>query len=109
MDLPGFSRWEQRQLATLVRAHRRKLGSDLLDEQDHDLKHLTVLLRLATVLHRNRSHQPLPHVDVSVKDEAITLSLPKAWLKKHPLTVEDLSNEADYLSALGINLEVKKH
>ena len=109
MDLPGFSRWEQKQLATLVRAHRRKIGSDLFAEQDHDLKHLAVLLRLATVLHRSRSHEPLPHVDVSATDDVLALSLPKAWLKNHPLTVEDLSNEADYLSALGIILEVKKH
>ena len=73
------------------------------------LVRLSVLLRIATVLHRNRSHEPLPHIQAKVTDESLTLSLPKAWLQEHPLTVEDLNLEGEYLGAVNLNLAVKKH
>ena len=56
MDMPGFSRSEQQQVATLVRAHRRKLSLDVFGDAPVDIIRLTVLLRLAVVLHRSRSH-----------------------------------------------------
>ena len=77
MDMPGFSRLEQQQLATLVRAHRRKLAPDVFGDATADIIRLSVLLRLAVVLHRSRSHDPLPHVGVQAQDQALTISLPK--------------------------------
>ncbi len=109
MDLPGFSRSEQAQLACLVRAHRRKLSSELFmfNSDQPDVKRLAVILRLAAVLHRSRSHEPLPHIAVKVQNEKVVVSLPEAWLSAHPLTALDLNNEAGYLTTLDIKLEVK--
>ena len=109
MDMPGFSRYEQRQLATLVRAHRRKFTPEWLDVVNTEVMRMCALLRIATVLHRNRSHEPLPHVQAKVGEDSLTLSLPKTWVADHPLTTEDLNVEAGYLSALNLKLNVKKH
>lgn len=108
MDLPGFSRSEQKQLSVLVRAHRRKLLPELFETQAELLK-LSVLLRLAAVLHRSRSDESLPHVELKTKNQNLTLSLPEDWLASHLLTVEDLARETSYLQNLDITLQVKQH
>ncbi len=58
-DMPGFPREEQRLLARLVGAHRRKLALEGLEELvppwDRSALYLIVLLRLAVLLHRGRS------------------------------------------------------
>lgn len=109
MDMPGFSRTEQRQLALLVRTHRRKLTDELFAGFSLEARYLTTILRLAAVLHRNRSHDALPHIQATAKGDQFSLSLPSAWLKTRPLTVEDLKQETAYLAAVGITLEVVSH
>ena len=107
MDMPGFSRLDQRQLATLVRTHRRKINPSMFAEPA--LLRLAALLRVAVVLHRNRSHELLPHIQVKAKDQTLTLSLPAEWLTAHPLTEMDLDAEAQLLSAVDIKLVVSQH
>ena len=108
MDLPGFSRLDQSQLATLVRLHRRKFAiDDASVVPEARILRLTALLRLAVVLHRSRSTAPLPHVAAAAKSGQITLWLPKQWLEKHPLTKLDLKEEAEYLANSPISLKVK--
>jgi len=110
MDMPGFSRLDQTRLATLVRLHRRKLAlAELppLEEPDtEDLLRLTVLLRLAHVLHRSRNPQALPGCSLKVADTSLDLTLPKDWLDTHSLTQLDLAEEAAYLESVGITLTV---
>jgi len=111
MDMPGFSSWEQRQLAVLVRAHRRKFpatDTSFVGAERTRLIRMAVLLRLAVVLHRNRGTRPLPHVGISVDEnrDHITVSLPSAWLRRHPLTRLDLQQEAAYLAAIPLQLSV---
>lgn len=102
MDLPGFSRPDQGQLAALVRAHRRKFPAD--EGYNEQTARLSVLLRLAVLFHRNRSSAPLPHVAMRAKGKRITLELPEEWLDGHPLTSLDLAQETDYLATIGIEL-----
>jgi exopolyphosphatase/guanosine-5'-triphosphate,3'-diphosphate pyrophosphatase len=109
MDLPGFSRAEQKRLATLVRVHRRKVPTELFSDDTPAQTHLCVLLRIAAVLHRGRSHTPLPHVNLQVKNKRLTLSLPEEYLETHPLTAEDLDNEANYIKSLDVELMVSSH
>jgi len=63
-DMPGFPREEQRLLARLVGAHRRKLSlegvEELVPPWDRSALHLIVLLRLAVLLHRGRSTHRAP-------------------------------------------------
>ncbi len=108
-DMPGFSQQEQAVLAALVRSHRRKLRRGQfrgLPEgvRDRALR-LTVLLRLATLLHRNRSaRRRLPEVAVTAREGGLELGFPDGWLDEHPLTRADLEQEADYLQRAGFGL-----
>ncbi len=107
-DLPGFSRQEQKQLAALVRAHRRKFPGALFQElpkpQQRPLRRLAVLLRLAVLFHRSRSGGGIPKIKVKAKKERLMLQFPQGWLARHPLTVSDLEQEAAYLKAAGVRL-----
>jgi exopolyphosphatase/guanosine-5'-triphosphate,3'-diphosphate pyrophosphatase len=109
-DMPGFPREEQLLLAALVGGHRRQLSfeslEDLLPPWDRLAEFLMVLLRLAVLLHRGRSPQPLPEVRLIVKSRNITLELPQRWIKEHPLTLEDLEQERAYLKEAGFRLTI---
>lgn len=108
-DLPGFSRQEQLRLALLVRAHRRKFPKQEFKSLsigcEESVTYLAILLRLSVLLHRDRSENALPEIDISVKEQNITLKFPKNFFKKHPLTLVDLEMEADYLKAIKFTLE----
>lgn len=110
MDMPGFSKLDQARVAALVRLHRRKLQLDTmprLDEADtEDLLRLTVLLRIAHVLHRSRNPDSLPKLQITVANTAVDLGISKSWLQEHSLTQLDLAEEADYLASVGITLTV---
>jgi exopolyphosphatase/guanosine-5'-triphosphate,3'-diphosphate pyrophosphatase len=107
-DMPGFPREEQLLLSALVGGHRRQLSleplEDLLPPWDRHAEFLIVLLRLAVLLHRGRSPQPLPEVVLRVKGRTLTLTLPQRWMKDHPLTLEDLEQERLYLKDAGFRL-----
>ncbi len=109
LDMPGFSRAEQAQLALLVRAHRRKLSPEILADANEALQCLIVLLRISALLHRNRSRESLPHVNATASGETLTLSLPTSWRDDHPLTAVDLENEREYLEPIGIDLVITSH
>jgi exopolyphosphatase/guanosine-5'-triphosphate,3'-diphosphate pyrophosphatase len=109
-DMPGFPREEQLLLSALVGGHRRQLPvesfEDLLPPWDRLAEFLIVILRLAVLLHRGRSPQPLPDVHLTVKGRNITLELPQRWIKEHPLTLEDLEQERGYLKEAGFRLTI---
>jgi exopolyphosphatase/guanosine-5'-triphosphate,3'-diphosphate pyrophosphatase len=109
-DMPGFPREEQQLLAAMVGGHRRQLSfeslEDLLPPWDRLAEYLIVLLRLAVLLHRGRSPQPLPEVRLSAKGRTLTMDLPPRWMKEHPLTLEDLQQEQLYLKDAGFRLNI---
>jgi exopolyphosphatase / guanosine-5'-triphosphate,3'-diphosphate pyrophosphatase len=109
-DMPGFPQEEQRILAAVVGAHRRKVNVQSL----HDLtppwhikaEYLIVLLRLAVLLHRGRSATALPKLELHAKGRSLEIVFPKGWLDAHPLTATDLENEIEYLKAGNFRLRV---
>jgi exopolyphosphatase/guanosine-5'-triphosphate,3'-diphosphate pyrophosphatase len=111
LEMPGFSNSEQAELAALVRAHRRKLleetGNPLM--RDSRLLRLAILLRLAVVLHRNRSGETLPEIGLNPQGSQLELLLPRAWLRERPLTRLDLRAESAFLRAAGVRLTVSTH
>lgn len=108
-DLAGFSRQEQRLLATLVRAHRRKFPTGEFEQLparwQSVARKLAVLLRLAVVLRRPRIDEALPALDLAVNEREFRIEFPAGWLTEHPLLQADLAEEADYLAAAGIKLK----
>jgi len=108
-DLPGFSRQDQKLLATLVRFHRRKLSmknfKELVKPWDGAAFPMALLLRLAVLLHRSRQPAALPPTALALAGPRVILRFPKDWLKDHPLTVADLEQEAEYLLAAEMVLD----
>lgn len=109
-DMPGFPQEEQRILACLVGAHRRKLHLEQLEDLNPPwhtkAEYLIVLLRLAVLLHRGRSPIALPKIALQAKGRSIEMQFPKGWLEDHPLTAADLEHEIDYLKNAGFKLKV---
>jgi exopolyphosphatase/guanosine-5'-triphosphate,3'-diphosphate pyrophosphatase len=109
-DMPGFAREEQRLLARLVGAHRRKLDlegvEDLIPPWDRQALHLIVLLRLAVLLNRSRSNVALPEIALNARGHTLEVRFTARWLKERPLTVADLQQEIDFLAPVGVRLRV---
>jgi exopolyphosphatase/guanosine-5'-triphosphate,3'-diphosphate pyrophosphatase len=109
-DMPAFAREEQRLLALLVGNHRRKPSFEGLDQiaADWQLRvlYLAVLLRIATVLHRSRSEDPLPPLSLEARERRAVLYFPGRWLQTHPLTMTDLVEEEKFLRVAGFRLQV---
>ncbi len=107
-DMPGFPREEQLLLSALVGGHRRQLAfealEDLLPPWDRLAEFLIVVLRMAVLLHRGRSPLALPEVQAKAKGRSLHLELPQHWMKDHPLTLEDLEQERQYLKEAGFRL-----
>ena len=107
-DLPGFSHSEQSLLAALIQGQRRKFPSKIFATLPKDrvlpARRLCVLLRLAVVVHRSRSRQPLPPLQFRVEGQQLTLLFPAGWLDDHPLTCADLELEAEYLKSADFKL-----
>ncbi len=106
-ELAGFSQQEQQILAIIVKNHQGKFNNadyeELEEKQTSKLIILTLLLRLAVLLHRGRKSDGID-VDLSVKEETITLKFKQEWLENHPLTDEDLDAEAKQFAKLGYQL-----
>ena len=107
-DLPGYSRNDQQLLSALVRRHRRSFPADAFADLPKDLarpaRRLCVLLRLAVVLHRGRSNEPLPPINLRADRQRVHLTFPEGWLAEHPLTRADLQIEARLLRRAGFEL-----
>ena len=110
-DLPGFSLEEQDWMSVLVRCHRRKINDALfetLPEADRDAaKKLTVLLRLATVLHRSRDDETARIKKLKVEGNKLKLRFRKHELDNRLLLSADLKQEAQDLKAIGFKLKIK--
>jgi exopolyphosphatase/guanosine-5'-triphosphate,3'-diphosphate pyrophosphatase len=111
LDMPGFARGEQRRLATLVRAHRRRLPVAEFEAfptaQARRLLRTCVVLRIAVTWHRLRSAEALPPIQVSADGSTLKLRYPDGWLDAHPLMRADLEQEELYLKAAGFKLKLK--
>jgi exopolyphosphatase/guanosine-5'-triphosphate,3'-diphosphate pyrophosphatase len=108
-DLAGFSNQDQIVLASIIRSHRRKFSPALFGELpspwNTDAPYLTLVLRLAVLLHRNRHEHDKPDFKITLIKSKICLQFPNAWLSQSPLTHADLILEADYLKSAGFKLE----
>jgi exopolyphosphatase/guanosine-5'-triphosphate,3'-diphosphate pyrophosphatase len=109
-DMPGFPQEEQKILASIVGAHRRKLQLEALQDLPPPwhikAQFLIVILRLAVLLHRGRSAEVLPKIELQPRARSLDIAFPKGWLDSHPLTAADLDNEIEYLKAAQFRLRV---
>ena len=106
-DLAGFSKQDQMILSSLVRSHRKKFSLSRFDDLPAPWRRFTpimsIVFRLATVLHRNR-HSIRPDFKISIEGTDIALCFAEQWLEQSPLTQADLKQEAQYLKEARFNL-----
>lgn len=111
-DMLGFSRKDQAILASLVRNHRRKITLDVagtMPENEQQRYHyLLSILRLAVLFHRTRGSGLLPTIEVTAKEDALTLGIANQWLADNPLTDTDLQDEIKRLNTLNITLLIDR-
>lgn len=110
-DLPGFTRLEQQYLAFLVRAHRRRFPTELLNEFPADIQErllqLAVILRFATLLHRSRGDSPAPQFQLQTKGgNSLIATLVNKNYADFPLTESELTNESERLAKVGFKLKL---
>jgi exopolyphosphatase / guanosine-5'-triphosphate,3'-diphosphate pyrophosphatase len=108
-DLHGFSRPEQQLLAVLVRSHRRRFSKSLFaqipDDQRETVMRVSILLRLAVLLHRTREvRNNLKIQAIRANGSCLDLTFPEGALDQHPLTRADLETEQNFLKAGGVEL-----
>ncbi|RTR03421.1 exopolyphosphatase [Halomonas nitroreducens] len=105
-DLAGFSRPEQRLLAFLVRAHRRKFPAKewqaLPTAERRSHARLARLLRLAVILNHSRPEQPPALPGLEADGETLHLHLDTS--DEPNLLLADLEQEAGYQQAVGLPL-----
>ena len=98
-------------MSALVRAHRRKFPTAVIKElprrRGREVERLGILLRLAVVLHRSRSPDPVPEPSLEAAKKSVTLAFPEGWLDERPLTRADLEQERNYLKSIGVTLEFR--
>ncbi|HEY4530357.1 MAG TPA: Ppx/GppA phosphatase family protein [Luteimonas sp.] len=109
-DIAGFSRQEQGFLAALVRAHRRKVPKNVFEALPDRLlpaaRQLSILLRLAVLLHRGHESPDIPGLGAAATGDTLELHLPARYLDARPLLQADLAGEPAETPALGIALRV---
>jgi exopolyphosphatase/guanosine-5'-triphosphate,3'-diphosphate pyrophosphatase len=107
-DMAGFPREEQKLLAIMVGSHRRKPAieekDDLAAPWDKRAPAMTLLLRLAVLLHRGRSNVALPAIKLGARADSLEMRFPPDWLDDHPLTVADLQQETENLKTVAFRL-----
>lgn len=103
-DLDGFSKQDQKILATIIYNHQRKIDLDDFKGMPEYVLLITLLLRVSVLFNRGRYLQESPDVEVVVTDREIKLSFSKGWLREHPLFKEDLHSEQKFLHQAGIAL-----
>ncbi len=107
MDLAGFSSEEKAWLGILVGSHRRKLSSrfyeDLESERFRSARFVSVILRIAVLLHRSRAEQALALEAIVPSGRSLSLTFSGEG-KKRPLLFADLEEERAYLKVVDFKL-----
>ncbi len=107
-DMAGFARRDQLLLASLIAGHRRKFPIDRFEALPSSLvtpaKRIAMLLRLAVLLHRERSSELLELPELSANGQSLALNFSPSFLRAQPLTAADLEQEQSWLKSIGVRL-----
>ncbi|WP_085316218.1 exopolyphosphatase [Derxia lacustris] len=111
-DMPGFSKREQADLATLTLGHAGKLPKlrAVIEGRKQSRVEWTRIacLRLAVLLFRRRVEIELPPVSLALDGNIFVLGFDGQWLDAHPLTDYTLEQEMAEWDKVGFGLKVKR-
>jgi exopolyphosphatase/guanosine-5'-triphosphate,3'-diphosphate pyrophosphatase len=106
-DLPGFSKREQAELATLILSQRGRLAKVTVAlTQERSLVLPILCLRLAVLLARSRRTAPPRMFTLAEVDGEWRLNANPQWLANHSLTAYELEEESKEWQGAGISFEV---
>ncbi len=109
-DMPGFSKSDQRVIAALIGSHRKRLKDDdfraLPRTERRAAFRLSILLRIACILHRSRKGSTWDELQVEATGRKLVLRFSPGWIQSHSLSVADLQREGKRLSKLGFQLVI---
>lgn len=108
-NMPGFNNEQQQVLATLARFQRKTLKLNEMESfslfKKKQILGLIRILRLAILVNGQRNDDPLPDLQLSVKEDVWTLSSENTnWLEDNKLLQADLQTEQQYWSNVGWEL-----
>ena len=106
VDMAGCSRAEQKQLAALVLAHRKRFPIKQFPLENTALLQVAILLRLAIIFHRGRKKEGRLPIKLRANNHKLKLTLPSVWREANTLTHADLESEAQHLEEIGYLLDV---
>lgn len=111
-DLPGFTRGEQRLVAALVLAHRRRFRTEPLEAVGGGLGkravRLAALLRIAVRVHRARGATQVPRPTLSARKKRLVATFPPGTLDAHPMLRLDLEAEQERAEKADLELDVEE-
>lgn len=105
-DIPGFSKYEQENIAGLVLAHRgnlKKVSSLIVRRK---VMYQVICLRLAVIIAHSR--KSIEQVDLRLEEQErrIVLTCPAIWLKNHPLIEFMLMQETEIWAKVGYDFSI---
>ncbi|WP_371842391.1 Ppx/GppA phosphatase family protein [Microbulbifer echini] len=95
-DMAGFSRDEQEHLAYLVRNQRGGIKPPKEHYGFHPSPDLLLCLRLACIIHRDRTERTLQGINLADQGDAYRLQIERAWLDSSPAIEELLYQEEQH-------------
>lgn len=106
-DMPGFSRREQSELATIVLGHRGDMGKMGKEISDEALWPAVFAIRLAALFCRSRNDVDTSAIlDVDARVDGYAITLPRGWLEANPLTASVLQQEMGQWRRVGMHLSL---
>ncbi len=110
-DLPGFDQVDKQLVAALIRLQKSNIDIDVLKSQSVTnlpyAVYLLVIFRLALIMCQRRTDDVLPEFISEISGKNITIFLPESWLKTHPLIIDELTQENEYLAVIDLTLSLK--
>lgn len=113
-EMPGFTKAQKQLISALLVNQRDDLNLELLSQQPAisfpAARLLCRILRLSSVFSLRRSDGSMPDfkLDLTGEDETLLLTLPKGWLKEHPLRAAALETEVQQQAKHGLPLTTRE-
>ncbi|TLU65402.1 guanosine-5'-triphosphate,3'-diphosphate pyrophosphatase [Thalassotalea litorea] len=111
-DLAGFSTPERLLLCALVGNYKTDLNMALVKRQTFaelgSAYQLLAILRLSVILSKRRKDDVMPEFALAGIDKTLQLTLPDAWLQRHPLMSAELKQEIVDIAKLNIDLSIAR-
>jgi len=107
--MPGFNQTQHKLLVALVSEHRADVNLDKFEELGANklkAEKLVRILRLSVILAMRRKSDVLPSIELQADKDDLSISIPKTWLKQHPLMRTELEQEVHYQKRAGWTLVI---